>query len=323
MVKALKTSQGKVLTLNGDVLTTTAIVPTGTLNITENDTYDVTNYASAVVSVSGGGDIIEAINNTGAAISADDKVYIAPLETPQSGADYELIEPKIAPNPLFGFLSCGSSSFPTINTSEKSVSGFYSGSDWLRVPRVMDYTQPWEFNCCFQTGSDISSSSSQYIFYSNTTRWGDSGFLLYLYHGELTTSFNDSSVHEIAFFHSYNVSANTTYYVKAGWTGTQYYAKYSTDGVNWTEDAESPYSSQTQTFQNSSEVILGNNSNTTSLYFQGKIFMDKTYMTSGDSIQWQMYSDGASNIGADVVTGIANESIASGSVGEVTTLLGE
>lgn len=268
----------------------------------------------------GGGDTVEAINNTGSAISADDKVFIVPLATPQSGANYELIKPKIATNPFFGFLSVYSPTYTgdlTVDLTSKYVSGFYSYK-YCTVPLVFDYSHPWEFNICFETGADISTSSAQYMFSQSSGGWGSSGLMFYLYHGELTASFNDSSINEITFFHSYVVSPNTIYYVKVGWTGTQYYLKYSTDGINWTEDAESPVSSTVQTYQNSSQISIGHNDNNTSQYFQGKIYMDKTYMISNGEIVWQMYSDGTSNLRSDILTGIANESIASGAVGEVS-----
>lgn len=73
-----------VVTINEDNYTGLGTVTVNTLNpssgtvyINVNGTYDVTNYASAQINVPSG-DIVQVTNNTGAAISAGDKVFLAP-----------------------------------------------------------------------------------------------------------------------------------------------------------------------------------------------------------------------------------------------------
>ena len=55
--KTFSNATGIVATDNTDT-ERTFIRPTGTMTIDENGTYDVSEYASAEVSVSGGGDVI-------------------------------------------------------------------------------------------------------------------------------------------------------------------------------------------------------------------------------------------------------------------------
>lgn len=271
-----------------------------------------------VLIASGGGDTISAINNSGSAISSGDKVFIAPLTTPQSGANYEIYPVQTSDTPMFGFVITTGSQ-PYVDFTEKSISNFYISS-YCNIYKVMDFSQPWEFNICFETGSYV--GGAQFIYFGSNYNWTDSGLTIYLYDNKLAVAINDANENFIVEINNYPVSINTIYYVKIGWTGTQYYVKYSTDGTTWVDDVSSPITSSTPAVQSSTGVAIGNRP-TTSNYFQGKIFMDKTYMKSGDTIQWQMYSDMASNISKDSYTGIAGENIASGSTGDIQTVLGE
>lgn len=272
-----------------------------------------------------GGDTISAINNTGAAITSGDKVFIAPLATPQSGANYELIKPKIATNPFFGFLSVYTPQYTgylTVDLTSKYVSGF-STYNYCTVPLVFDYSQPWEFTTSF---SLTSTNGVQFLLFSDGSSYDESGLIIYISDGNMGVQmyYDDNGTQtELHDFDNAipSLSANTTYYLKTGWTGTEYYVKYSTDGTTWIEN-ESRYSSQETVSQTVNAMRLGARYNRDQS-LSGKIYMDKTYMTSGDTIQWQMYSDGASNLGSDILTGTASDSIASGSVGEVVTVLGQ
>lgn len=263
----------------------------------------------------GGGseEVIEAINNTGATINADDKVYVAPLTTPQSGANYEIVPVKTTDSFGFGFYTANNSSLPTINLTEKSASDF-SASKYLTIPKVFDYSHPWEFNICLQTGYSV--SGEQYIYFGSTSTFGDGGLTIQTYEDKFYIDIHGVNVGRITIFHSYPIVANTTYYVCIGWTGTEYYARYSTDGTNWTD--ETPVLSSIQVIQLSPAIRIGSRQNFDG-YFLGKIFLDKTYFVSDGEIVWQAMYDGTwSNIGKDVTTGIASETITSGSVGDVS-----
>lgn len=278
-----------------------------------------------VLVASGGGDTVSAINNTGATISSGDKVFIAPLSTPQSGANYELIKPKTTDSIGLGFLTAGLSlsDYVTsaVDLTNKTLSGFGYETCGV-IPKVFDYSHPWEFNIKFETGSSL--GGEQYIWFGSTSTYNDGGLLLYLYEDKVLVDLRNSigSV-TVAQFENYSVSTNTIYYVRIGWTGTQYYIQYSTNGINWA--SETPVETSSQISQQSPFILLGHrNTYSDGRYFQGKIYLDKTYMISNGEIVWQGMYDGTwSNAGSNVLTGKASANIASGAVGNVETVLGD
>jgi hypothetical protein len=280
----------------------------------------ITSGGKALLSSGGGGgDTISAINNTGEAITSGDKVFIAPLTTPQSGANYEIIKPKTTDSIGLGGYTRGS---VALNLTNKYANNF-GYDNYLEIPKVFDFSHPWEFQICFQTPSYIDSGWIV-IFAGGSNVYENSGLIVQLYQGKITVivTYGDSN-DRIVDLNNYEVSANTTYYVKVIWTGTQYIVKYSTDGSMWVDDVDSPITSSVQPVQNSSSMRIGNFNND-SYFSDGSVYIDKTYFISNGELVWQAMYDGTwTNIDKDVVTGIATESIASGSVGEVTTLLGE
>lgn len=266
----------------------------------------------AFYSEGGSGNIINAINNTGSTISTNDKVFIAPLSIPQSGANYEIIKPKTTDSIGLGFYTKGD---VLIDLTNKTASSFYE-SQYLEVPKVFDYAQPWEFNICLQTGSSV--SDTQWIYFGNTNTYNESGLMIYLFDNKflLDCYGTGGNLFQI---NNYSVDANTTYYVRIGWTGTEYYIRYSVNGTDWT--SETPIISSVQAVQNCPSMRIGSRKDN-DIPFYGTVFLDKTYFISNGEIVWQAMYDGTwSNIGKDIVTGVASENISSGSVGNVSTIL--
>lgn len=287
----------------------------GTLPVNQN--FD--NLSTSIGSISGGGgsgNIITSINNTGATITSGDKVYIAPLTTPQSGANYEIINPKITNSIGLGFYTKGD---VIVDITNKYTDNFGSNS-FLEIPKIFNYTYPWEFNISFQT-PDYVSSNWIAIYSGDTNTYENGGLIVQLYQGKITViiTYGDNN-DRIVDVNNYAVSANTTYYVKVGWTGSEYYVKYSTNGTTWTEDIDSPITSNVQAVQNCSNMRIGNFNNDST--FPGKVFIDKTYFISNGKLIWQAMYDGTwTNIDNNVLTGKASTNITSGSTGNVTTIL--
>lgn len=108
----------------------------------------------------------------------------------------------------------------------------------------------WSIVLKITTGADVSSTQS--LIGSSTSTYDP--VVLYINNGKFAfgISYNITQTDASA-TGSYNVQANTTYYVKLEWTGTQYRLSYSTDGTNFTLDAS--YNSTTHAYSGAVLII--------------------------------------------------------------------
>lgn len=255
-----------------------------------------------------GGEQIEATNNTGSAILEGDKVWIEP-----SGNNYNLINFRAA---YSNFTVVGS---PIVSVSSGVVSGF-SSSSYLTLPQSFNpVDKPWEVKLRFTTFNDVNSSQGLFQTITAYSDAGQYGICLMIYQGKLDLSISANGTSWLFDTRgTHTLSTNTTYWLKSGWTGTEYYIDYSTDGANYIRDVTE--NSTTPVFSLSNYTLLGIYSWRVKDYFRGMLDLSESYIKVNNSIWW---SSGGMQITESTLTGYAQENIASGSSGKVLTLLRE
>lgn len=116
--------------------------------------------------------------------------------------------------------------------------------------------ESWEIRIKFKTGNSVSNWQQIFQSCSGTGSSGRFGIILYI-HSNSVFNFAISSNNSSWLFDTqgtYQLQTNTIYYVKIGWSGTEYYLEVSTDNNTYTRDI---------TFQSTSPVY----SNLVNTYF--------------------------------------------------------
>ena len=273
-----------------------------TMPVTENSD----NLASTIESITGCGEQVEAINNTGAVITSGDKVWIEP-----SGNNYNLVNFRSA---YSNFTVVGSL---TVNTSTGVATGF-SLNNYLQLPEPFNPgNQPWEVQVKFSS-DDVSQSPA--IFHSMTYKSGGIyGIVLDIWEGKFELGIsNNGNSWLFAQSGTYTPQSNTVYWVKSGWTGTEYYLDYSIDGTNYTRDIT--ITSSTPAHQNNMVSVFGlfSWSPNAGRYLNGPLYLEDCYIKI-NGLEW--WNPRVISITADTLTGFAQENIAVNSSGNIKTLL--
>lgn len=178
---------------------------------------------------------------------------------------------------------------PTID--ENGVASGFSGSNYIVTStRFPTSFNTWEKVVCFTTSSDI--TTKQYIF----SEYTDSGTIIGIYNSKLIMSASSgttdwSIMNDVAGITT--LSANTKYWVKMSYTGTQYITYLSTTGAfNGEETTEN-------TTTNSTKITGGNYSAIGVQYYNGSTFqpfygtvdLGETYIKVDGSIWWKTKSE--------------------------------
>lgn len=236
-------------------------------------------------------DIITATNNTGSAISAGDKVWI---------------------NENNGSYSIDSFNAGTINCTVVGSPFFYKGAV-----------------TSFSRGNYLTASSSLCeignTFYYHFRTGATPSSVIRLYTLETFDALLENSSTRNLLVYSWStqqfttlmtVSNNTEYWLRVRTSAGQRSYAISTDGTTY--GAETVITDTTYGPQPSGTFYWGCNSNNE--FWNGYIYLEDCFITNSNGIEiWRAYEP---NVNKNTLTGYAKENIASGSTGDVKTVLG-
>lgn len=178
---------------------------------------------------------------------------------------------------------------PTV-TSAGIASGFTTDSYIQLIDAFNPANNSWEVQVKFTTSSNV--TTVQEILHSRkgTGSSGKYGIGLSIDN----THFNffcssDGSDWLFDLYGTYTILTNTTYWVKIGWDGAEYYLEYSLDGETYTRDITNASTSAVYSPLTSSFIGVWNNGSFTNA-FGGSIDLSKTYIKINDEIWWVPYT---------------------------------
>ena len=249
----------------------------------------------------GGGQTITATNNTGSAIAKDDKVWINTRELQATKVG------SVAINSSF-------------------VASNFSSDSYVKYVKSLDFSKAWEFKIkVFRNDVSFASDSAAFVISaednSNESLY-TAGFSIFL-GTSFTFNFRDGSGDQVIAGGTVNV--NTTYWIKCGWTGTEYYMDYSTDGTNYT--SVGTFQSSSAVTQKNTSIIIGASLWIPSFNWKGTIDLKELSMTIDDEVVWKGVADispsldGIDDFNIYTVTGLATENIAINGTGNVKAIL--
>lgn len=179
-------------------------------------------------------------------------------------------------------------------TNNNGVISNFSANNYF-TPDITNFTtaNPWEIDLKVITSNDVSTRGQLFQYKKGLTTETRFGINIQISdsHFQFDISYTGTAydIDGNTAAGTYTVLPNTTYWIRQGWTGTEYYLEYSTDGINYSKDIS--IQSSTPTLNGLKYPVIGCyvrqpwSSNTYS--FSGSIDLNECYIKINNELGWE------------------------------------
>lgn len=156
-------------------------------------------------------------------------------------------------------LEINANTIGTLTNNDGVISGFSitnsANGDYLTLAEPFNpQDKPWEVGMKVTTGTDFSHYPQMFASNPAESKYGI-GFSVTPQNVFNFYSTYKGGAWDFDLMGTHTVQTNTTYWVKAGWTGTEYYFEYSLDGVEYVRDIT--HVSTTPTYSSLTRTAIG------------------------------------------------------------------